>query len=72
MTNTDTVAKQINLFPTDAGLCLRVYSQYDIDVRSCTEIASFVIPWHQLGDLVDRMERSEKSHVDVLAGISPY
>ena len=37
-----------------------------------TEIASFLIPWHQLGALVDRMERSEQSHVDVLAGISPF
>lgn len=72
MTNIDTVAEQINLFPTDAGLRLQVYSQYDMDTRSCTEIASFLIPWHQLGALVDRMERSDKSHVDVLAGISPF
>lgn len=62
------VADQINLFPTDAGLLLRAYSQSDGD----TEIASFVIPWHEVGSLIDRVESIETSHIDVLAGISPF
>jgi hypothetical protein len=62
------VADQINLFPTDAGLVLRAYSLSDAD----TEITSFVIPWHEVGSLIDRMGHVETSHVDVLAGISPF
>jgi hypothetical protein len=72
MTNTDTVAEQINMFPTDAGLRLRVYSQYDMNARSCTEIASFVIPWHQLGALVDRIESTEKHHIDDVLGTAGH
>lgn len=72
MTETSPIAEQINLFPTAAGLSMRVYSQYDIEARSCTEVASFVIPWHQLGALVDRIESTEKHHIDDVLGTAGH
>ena len=70
--NDEPTAVQINMFPTDAGLSLHVYSEYDAENRTCKEIAKFVVPWHEVGALSDRMERSEAAHIEVVSGKKPF
>ena len=70
--NDEPIAAQINMFPTDAGLSLHVYSHYDMDSRECVEIAKFTIPWHEVGALSDRIEKAETAHVEVASGLKPF
>lgn len=66
------VAVQINHFPDDNGLRVVPFSRYDLENRIATQIGSFVIPWHELHDVIDRMERIEKSKLDVDSGAEPF
>jgi uncharacterized protein (UPF0335 family) len=37
-----------------------------------TEVGRFVIPWRELHDIIDRMERIEKSKLEVDMGAQPF
>lgn len=67
-TSENPIAVQINIFPNETGLLIVPFSQYDESKRACTEIGKFIIPWHELADFVDRMERIEKSKLDIDSG----
>lgn len=47
------------------------FSEYDDQARTATEIGRFVIPWHELHDILDRMELIEKHKLDVDSGAAP-
>lgn len=61
---TDPVAVQINLFPGEFGLVVVPFSEYDAEARIAQEIGRFVIPWHELAGVIERMERTERFKLD--------
>jgi hypothetical protein len=65
-------AVQINLFPLKEGLMLVPSSAYDDVAETSTEVGRFVIPWRELHDIIDRMERIEKSKLEVDMGAQPF
>lgn len=68
----DPIAVQINLFPDDLGLIVVPFSHYDVQARVATEIARFIIPWHELAGVIERMERIERSKIDDDLGNGPF
>lgn len=66
------VAVQVNLFPVDQGILVVPFSEYDESNRTSKEIGRFVIPWHQLHDVIGRMERIEQAKLDVDTGNSTF
>lgn len=66
------VAVQTNLFPKEDGLLVVPFSQYGDTEITCIEIGKFLIPWHELADLIERMERIEKSKLDIDSGNAEF
>lgn len=66
------VAVQINLFQHKDGLMVVPFSAYGDNAQTSTEVGRFVIPWHELHDIIDRMERIEKGKLDVDIGAEPF
>jgi hypothetical protein len=66
------VAVQINLFPHKDGLMVVPFSEYDVEARTSKEVGRFVIPWHELHGIIDRMELLEKGKLDVDIGAEPF
>lgn len=66
------IAVQVNLINSDLGIEVVPFSEYDVDRRVATEIGRFIIPWHQVADIWDRMQSIEKSKVERDAGISEF
>lgn len=66
------VADQISLFPQKDGLKVVAFSPYGDSEQTSTVVGRFVIPWHELHDIIDRMERLEKIKLDVGIGASPF
>lgn len=70
--NSAPVAVQINLFPMEDGLMVVPFSSYDVNTETSTEVGRFVIPWHELHGIIDRMELIEKGKLDVDIGAEPF
>lgn len=68
----NTVAVHINIFDKDDGILIVPFSQYDEANRTCTEIGRFLIPWHELHDVIERLERIEKMKIDRDCGNGPF
>ena len=66
------VAVQINLFPKENGLMVVPFSTYDVNTETATEVGRFVISWHELHGIIDRMELTEKWKLDVDIGAEPF
>lgn len=66
------VAVQINLFSRKDGLEVVPFSAYDMEAETSTEVGRFVIPWHELHGIIDRMELLEKGKLDVDIGAEPF
>lgn len=58
------IAVQINIFPEERGLVVVPFSKYDAEGRTAEEIGRFVIPWHELAGVIERMERTERFKLD--------
>lgn len=58
------VAVHFNLFPDEGGLLVVPFCKYDEANLEAEEIGRFVIPWHELHDLIGRMERIERMKLD--------
>ncbi len=65
-------AVQINLFPKKEGLLVVPFSEYDVNAETSKEVGRFVIPWHELHDIIDRMENIEKWKLNVDIGAEPF
>ena len=48
------------------------FSTYDVNTETATEVGRFVIPWHELHGIIDRMELTEKWKLDVDIGAEPF
>jgi hypothetical protein len=48
------------------------FSTYDVNAETATEVGRFVIPWHELHGIIDRMELIEKGKLDVDIGAEPF
>jgi len=70
--NNSPIAVQINLHPTESGLLVRPFSVNDGEFKETAEIGEFVIPWHELPGLIERMEQLEKYKLDVDSGAEPF
>lgn len=70
--NAAPIAVQINLFPKDEGLMVVPFSAYDANTETSTKIGSFVIPWHELHNIIDRMESIEQGKLNVDIGAEPF
>jgi hypothetical protein len=66
------VAVQINLSPKENGLMVVPFSAYDVNAETATEVGRFVIPWHELHGIIDRMELIEKGKLDADIGAEPF
>lgn len=63
-TSSSPIAVQINLFPEERGIVVVPFSSYDAKERTAEEIGRFVIPWHELAGVIERMERTERFKLD--------